>query len=75
MKIIAVKKGGTDDNYSNQFFKLDNGQVINLDQAYDLAKQGQIEGVVASQSKKGTKYIRNVNDGKPENNLDQLPTF
>ena len=59
--------------YTHEYL-LDNGQIINTTQAYDMAKRGEIEGVMCS-SNKGTKYIRMVGDGNMYNNLDDLPEF
>lgn len=55
-------------------FKLDNGQEITDEQAYDMAKSGQLEGVVGA-TRKGNKYVRAINDGNDSNNLDNLPSF
>lgn len=74
MKIIAVKKGQKDEHEINVAFKLDNGEILDLEQAYNYAKEGKIEGVVAA-DREGTKYLRGVNDGDDSNNLDSLPTF
>lgn len=74
MKIIAVKKGQRDEHEINVAFKLDNGEILDLEQAYNYAKDGKIEGVVAAE-REGTKYLRGVNDGDDSNNLDSLPTF
>lgn len=74
MKIIAVKKGQKDEHEINVAFKLDNGEILDLEQAYNYAKDGKIEGVVAA-DREGTKYLRGVNDGDNSNNLDSLPTF
>lgn len=74
MKIVAVKKGQKDEHEINVAFKLDNGEILDLEQAYNYAKEGKIEGVVAA-DREGTKYLRGVNDGDDSNNLDSLPTF
>lgn len=57
-----------------QEYLLEDGRVINSDQAYDMAKNGQLEGVIAS-TNQGTKYIRSYADGNKTNNLSDLPTF
>lgn len=74
MKIIAVKKGTIDSHEVNIAFKLDNGEILDVEQAYQYAEDGKLEGVVAA-DRNGTKYIRGVNDGDDSNNLDNLPTF
>lgn len=74
MKIVAVKKGQQDGHEINVAFKLDTGEILNLDQAYEYAKEGKIDGVAAV-DREGSKYLRGVNDGDESNNLDSLPTF
>ena len=74
MKIVAIKKEIVDGHEINSAFKLDNGEILNVDQAYQYAKDGKLEGIVAA-DRNGTKYIRGVNDGDDNNNLDNLPTF
>lgn len=59
--------------YTHEYL-LENGQIINTTQAYDMAAQGLIEGVMCS-SNRGTKYIRMIGDGNVYNNLDDLPEF
>ena len=74
MKIVAVKKGQVDGHEVNVAFKLDNGEILDVEQAYEYAKDGKLDGIVAT-DRNGTKYIRGVNDGEDNNNLDNLPTF
>lgn len=74
MKIVAVKKGTVDGHEVNEQFKLDNGEVIDVETAYQYAQDGKLEGVVAAE-REGTKYVRGINDGDDNNNLDTLPTF
>ena len=74
MKIVAVKKGTVDGHEINEAFKLDNGEIIDVETAYQYATEGKLEGVVGAE-REGTKYIRGINDGDDENNLDSLPTF
>jgi len=74
MKIVAVKKGTVDGHEVNEAFKLDNGEVIDVETAYQYAKDGKLDGVAAV-DREGTKYVRGVNDGEEDNNLDSLPTF
>lgn len=60
-------------HYTHEYL-LDNGQIVTTEQAYDLASQGLLEGVGCAVNK-GTKYIRSINDGNPNNNLQDLPEF
>lgn len=74
MKIVAVRRGNSDGHEVNEAFKLDNGEVIDTNTAYQYAQEGKLEGVVGAE-RNGSKYIRGINDGKESNNLDSLPTF
>lgn len=55
-------------------YKLDDGSVVSNEQAYEMALNGQIEGVLASHNG-DTKYIRSIPDGKDGNDLNDLPQF
>ncbi|ASW43577.1 hypothetical protein BEN51_08800 [Clostridium isatidis] len=72
MKITAVKK---DSNGTITEYKLDNGTVINQEQAIQMAENHQLEGCNVGTARNGKKYIRSNADGDESNNLDQLPTF
>lgn len=84
MKIIARRKVdlNNNNNQDNEYrgngyayeYKLDNGDIVNNEQAYELALNGQLDGVMASHNK-GTKYIRTIGDGKDGNDLNDLPNF
>lgn len=74
MKIVAVKKGQVDGHEVNVAFKLDNGEILDVEKAYSYAKDGKLDGV-AGVEREGSKYVRGVNDGDDSNNLDNLPTF
>lgn len=65
MKIVGRRKTEVNQNNSNgdsrgngySFeYKLDDGSVVSNEQAYEMALNGQIEGVLASHNG-GTKYI------------------
>lgn len=71
-RIIAVRK---DEGGRIIGVKLDNGQVMSIDRAIQLAKDGAIEGVNVSTSREGKEYLRSNPDGTARNNLDNLPTF
>lgn len=79
MKIVARRRtqasNGSErgDGYSYEY-KLDNGEIISNEQAYEMALNNQIEGIIASHNK-DTKYIKAYGDGNIKNNLDDLPEF
>ena len=72
MTIVAVKRNSDGDN---EQFKLDDGQIIDLNLAIQMCKDGQLEGFNVGTSKSGTEYIRGNADGESSNNLDNMPTF
>lgn len=71
-KIVAVSKNSDGDLVQ---FKLDDGTIINLAQAIDMCEQGLLPDYRVGVSRADTQFIRNVGDGDPTNNLDNLPTF
>lgn len=58
----------------NYEYLLDNGQIVNTEQAYDMAMQGLLENIQCS-TNKGVKYIKSLPDGNPDNDLQDLPSF
>lgn len=72
MEIVAVKK---DTNDVITEFKLDNGNIVDLPQAIEMVKNGELDGYNVAKSKSGTEYLRGDADGDSSNNLDSLPTF
>lgn len=68
-RIVAVShdEKGTLDSY-----KLDNGQIINRDQAVDMANKGQLEGVSSFMTRNGDMAIRS-DRGQDGYSLDELP--
>ena len=90
MKIVGRRKveleGNSSQGYNNNQddkdrgngytyeYKLDNGDVVTSAQAYDMALNGELEGVIASHNG-STKYIRTIGDGKDGNDLNDLPSF
>lgn len=72
MEIVAVKK----DSYGTIMeYQLENGQVIDHDEAVQLVEAGQLEGYNIATAKNGLKSIRSNRDGDTSNNLDSLPAF
>lgn len=72
MKISAVKK---DSNGTITEYKLDNGNVINHEEAVKMATNNELEGYNVATARNGLKSIRSNPDGDESNNLDQLPNF
>jgi len=71
-EIVAVRKNGKG-NLTN--FKLNNGQILDYEEAISMAKNGQIREVDVLDRKSGKKILRSEPDGIEENNLDNLPEF
>lgn len=67
--ITAVVKEG---NGEIGAYRLENGEIILKDEAVEMAKQGQISGVIISSSKSGEEYLRAIGDGNTSNNLANL---
>lgn len=72
MEIVAVKKNEDGDNIE---FKLDNEQVVSLEEAINMCENGELPNYNVGTSKSGTKYIRGNADGDKGNNLDSMETF
>jgi len=72
MKVVATKK---DEKGTITQYKLDDGTIVNHEQAVSLVESGQIEGCNISTARNGLKSIRSDRDDNPNNNLDNLPTF
>jgi Protein of unknown function (DUF3892) len=72
MKVTAVRKDG---NGTITEYKLDNGTIINQEQAITMAETHELEGYNVGTARNGKKYIRSNADGDESNNLDQLPMF
>lgn len=72
MKIVAVKK---DSKGVIQEYKLDNNRTIDVTNAIQMVKNGQIEGCNVFTTRSGSEAIRSNNDGDTSNNLDSLPRF
>jgi len=52
---------------------LDTGNVYEIDEAIQMAKQGQIDGVIVGRAKNGREYLRSAPNDNPNDNLDNLP--
>ena len=72
MKIVAVKK---DSKGVIQEYKLDNNRTVDVTNAIQMVKSGQIEGCNVFTTRSGSEAIRSNNDGDTSNNLDSLPRF
>ena len=72
MKIVAVKK---DSKGVIEEYKLDNNRTVDVTNAIQMVKNGQIEGCNVFTTRSGSEAIRSNNDGDTSNNLDSLPRF
>lgn len=71
-EVTAVRKNGDGDIVELQ---LSSGQVVDYKQAQAMAKEGQIANVNVFRGRDGDEHLRSNADGRPENNLDNLPSF
>lgn len=55
-------------------YKLSNGQIVDLQSAVAMAKNGEIKGVGVA-TNQGKEYLRSLPDGNESNNLSNLPTI
>ena len=53
-------------------YVLENGQTEEKAQGVEMAKNGQIEGVIVAHSRKGEEYLRTKPDGTEGNNLSSM---
>ena len=72
MKITKIQK---DDNYDIKAVMLDDGTTHTIEEAIQMAKNEQLEGVNVGKDKLGRETLRSNPDGDPSNNLSNLPTF
>lgn len=72
MKIIKIKE---DNNYDISAVMLDDGTQHSIEEAINMAKNNQIEGVNVGKDKLGRDTLRSNPDGDPSNNLSNLPRF
>ncbi|MDK2821255.1 MAG: hypothetical protein PWP31_1220 [Clostridia bacterium] len=70
-RIVAVRKNEDGDLTA---FKLEDGTILDYDQALNMAKNGELEHVDVFH-KYGRDILRSEPDGTEENNLDNLPKF
>ena len=69
-RITALKKdGGRVTGY-----QLDDGRVLEKDEAVALARQGGIAGVGIAH-RNGSEYLKSLPDGAENNDLDSLPSI
>lgn len=71
-KITQVKKNQEGDITD---VKLDNGSQATIQQAIDMAKNNQIEGVMVGKARNGRETLKSQPNNTPDDNLTNLPTF
>ena len=54
-------------------YELEDGRILNKEEAVELTKQNGIRGVGVA-SRKGNEYLKSLPDEKDENNLSNLPS-
>lgn len=72
MKVVAVQKDG---NGTIQAYQLEDGSIVDHEEAVDLVENGILDGYNIATAKDGTLSIRSNRDGDTSNNLDSLPAF
>lgn len=73
MKIVAIDKDNQD---KNTFYRLEDGRVLSQQQAVQLARLGELEGVeVGNDPNTGHDYLRSSADDRASNNIENLPDF
>jgi Triosephosphate isomerase len=68
-KIVALVK----DEGKVTGYELEDGRILNKEEAVELAKQDGIRGVGVA-SRKGNEYLKSLPDENDENNLGNLPS-
>ena len=53
-------------------YVLESGTTVDKAQGVEMAKNGQIDGVIIAHSKKGEEYLRTKPDGTEGNNLSAM---
>ncbi|MGV3025798.1 DUF3892 domain-containing protein [Clostridium thermobutyricum] len=53
-------------------YKLSNGETVSVEEAVQMAKNGEIKDVIVS-SRNGEEYLKSSPDGDENNNLKDLP--
>ena len=53
-------------------YVLENGTTVDKAQGVEMAKNGEIDGVIIAHSKKGEEYLRTKPDGTQGNNLSSM---
>jgi hypothetical protein len=71
-KIIQVKKNQDGDITDVKF---DDGKQATVQQAIDMARNNQIEGVMVGKAKNGRETLRSQPNNTQADNLSNLPTF
>lgn len=71
-RILKVKKNADGDITD---VMVENGNVLSIDDAIRMARDGLIEGVNIGEAKNGREFLRSNPNGITNDNLDNLPTF
>ena len=68
---VAIKFDGS----NPMLIKLSDGTIVGYSLGIELCREGLLDGFMLSFSKLGEEYIKGIGDGKPDNNLQNLPRF
>lgn len=71
-KITKVRKNDEGDITD---VMLEDGSVVSLEEAIQMSKNDELDGVNVGRSRSGTEFLRADPDGDTNNNLDNMPTF
>lgn len=72
IKIIKIKK---DENGEISDVMLENGNVLPINHAILMAKEGRIDGAIVVRGKDGGEFIRTDPNTQDSASLSDLPTF
>ena len=68
---VAIRFDGSEP----MLIKLSDGTIVGYSIAIELCREKLLDGFMLSFSKLGEEYIKGIGDGKPDNNLQNLPRF
>lgn len=54
-------------------YELSNGQYVDVQEAVQMANNGEISGVIVAKTRYGGECLRTMPDGKEGNNITELP--
>lgn len=70
--VVQVRKDNSGDIYA---FRLEDGTILDYNEMMVKQRAGQTQGILIGRNRQNEPTIRSSADGKPANNLDNLPLF